>query len=171
MLLHRRESLDPYIADDECSDPLKRQTMSTLEVSSDSFFNSLPVQTHEDGSHSGDSPDNVRPGEELTTKPKRIACLICRKRKLRCDGIRPSCGNCSRLGHDCGYSDIRKKSGPRRGYVKELEARLRKTTYKLGGIVVYEKQIKLSINSERKMMGQRARRMASSQEAIVLKQS
>jgi hypothetical protein len=33
-------------------------------------------------------------------RPKRIACVVCRKRKLRCDGTKPSCGTCSRLGHD-----------------------------------------------------------------------
>ncbi|KAJ6163079.1 hypothetical protein N7497_003058 [Penicillium chrysogenum] len=45
-------------------------------------------------------------------------------RKLRCDGRRPSCGTCSRLGHECSYDEVRKKSGPKRGYVKQLEARL-----------------------------------------------
>lgn len=55
---------------------------------------------------------------------KRIACVVCRRRKLRCDGKRPSCGTCSRLGHECAYDEVRKKSGPKRGYVKQLEARL-----------------------------------------------
>lgn len=57
-------------------------------------------------------------------RPKRIACVVCRRRKLRCDGKRPSCGTCSRLGHECAYDEVRKKSGPKRGYVKQLEARL-----------------------------------------------
>lgn len=57
-------------------------------------------------------------------RPKRIACIVCRRRKLKCDSQRPSCGSCSRLGHDCAYDEVRKKSGPKRGYVKQLEARL-----------------------------------------------
>ncbi|GKZ29058.1 hypothetical protein AbraIFM66950_002795 [Aspergillus brasiliensis] len=57
-------------------------------------------------------------------RPKRIACVLCRRRKLRCDGKRPSCGTCSRLGHECIFDEVRKKSGPKRGYVKQLEARL-----------------------------------------------
>ena len=32
---------------------------------------------------------------------------------------------CKRLSHDCAYDEVRKKSGPKRGYVKLLEARLR----------------------------------------------
>ncbi|TGJ80007.1 hypothetical protein E0Z10_g8758 [Xylaria hypoxylon] len=58
-------------------------------------------------------------------KPKRLACMICRKRKLRCDGLKPSCSTCTRLGHSCAYDEVRKKSGPKRGYVKALEERLK----------------------------------------------
>lgn len=29
------------------------------------------------------------------------------------------------MSHDCAYDEVRKKSGPKRGYVKLLEARLR----------------------------------------------
>lgn len=57
-------------------------------------------------------------------KPKRLACMICRRRKLKCDGVRPSCSTCSRLGHTCAYDEVRRKSGPKRGYVKALEERL-----------------------------------------------
>jgi hypothetical protein len=50
--------------------------------------------------------------------------MVCRKRKLRCDGGVPACGTCARLGHDCEYKENRRRSGPKRGYVKTLEARL-----------------------------------------------
>ena len=66
-----------------------------------------------EGSHSANMP-----------KPKRLACMICRRRKLKCDGVRPSCSTCSRLGHTCAYDEVRRKSGPKRGYVKALEERL-----------------------------------------------
>lgn len=62
-------------------------------------------------------------------KPKRLACMICRKRKLRCDGNRPRCSTCTRLGHDCAYDEVRRKSGPKRGYVKALEERLSTTSF------------------------------------------
>jgi Fungal Zn(2)-Cys(6) binuclear cluster domain len=80
---------------------------------------------------SGSSPEDTVPTTEAAhtteaaARAKRIACVICRKRKLKCDGQRPACGTCSRLGHRCGYDEIRRKSGPKRGYVKELEARLK----------------------------------------------
>ncbi|KAK3906203.1 hypothetical protein C8A05DRAFT_12047 [Staphylotrichum tortipilum] len=64
-------------------------------------------------------------GNSSVPKPKRLACMICRKRKLKCDGIKPSCSTCSRLGHTCAYDEVRRKSGPKRGYVKALEERLK----------------------------------------------
>ncbi|KAK1828247.1 hypothetical protein QBC39DRAFT_157452 [Podospora conica] len=75
-----------------------------------------PEQTGETGAARGNSS---------VPKPKRLACMICRKRKLKCDGIKPSCSTCSRLGHTCAYDEVRRKSGPKRGYVKALEERLK----------------------------------------------
>lgn len=76
------------------------------------------------GQIAGSGPTQNEEENGQVPRPKRIACVICRKRKLRCDGKRPSCGTCSRLGHDCAYDEVRRKSGPKRGYVKQLEARL-----------------------------------------------
>lgn len=77
----------------------------------------------------GDASNSQNP------KLKRIACIICRRRKLKCDGARPTCSTCARLKHNCGYDETRKKSGPKRGYVKELEKRLKQieTQLETGG--------------------------------------
>jgi hypothetical protein len=97
------------------------------ESPDDSFFNDLSQSA--DAAEARPSPQRAQSQEaqrdELTSKQKRIACILCRKRKLRCDGTRPSCGTCKRLSHDCAYDEVRKKSGPKRGYVKLLEQRLR----------------------------------------------
>ncbi|ORY42981.1 fungal-specific transcription factor domain-domain-containing protein [Leucosporidium creatinivorum] len=37
--------------------------------------------------------------------PRGSACSVCRRRKLRCDGTRPRCGSCARLGHSCTWGD------------------------------------------------------------------
>ena len=87
----------------------------------------------DDGNESGgleQQPDNIVP------KTKRIACVICRKRKLKCDGTKPSCSTCTRLNHNCAYDEVRKKSGPKRGYVKALEERL-STCYLLDNLQTY----------------------------------
>jgi hypothetical protein len=96
----------------------------------DSFFNDLSQQPEpnqkdsQEGEKEGEK-DALGDSNESQPRAKRIACVLCRKRKLRCDGARPKCGTCSRLSHDCGYDEARKKSGPKRGYVKLLEQRLR----------------------------------------------
>jgi len=35
---------------------------------------------------------------------RRIACDVCRERKIRCDRGQPQCGRCGRLGHRCRYT-------------------------------------------------------------------
>lgn len=55
---------------------------------------------------------------------KKISCDLCRKRKLKCDGVRGGCSTCTKLGKPCVYNEVRRKSGPKRGYVKTLEARI-----------------------------------------------
>jgi hypothetical protein len=96
----------------------------------ESFFNDLSRQPSDANENQDGSPQNTRTNsqegqkDDAANKQKRIACVLCRKRKLRCDGARPTCGTCKRLAHDCAYDEVRKKSGPKRGYVKLLEARL-----------------------------------------------
>lgn len=105
-------------------------------------FNDLsqPLSNGANGSSERRDSDNGQ-----APKAKRCsACTLCRKRKLKCDGARPACSTCSRLQHSCSYDEVRKKSGmflvigiyrtpilitsccvgPKRGYVKLLEARL-----------------------------------------------
>ena len=94
----------------------------------DGYFNDLSRQPRmSNDSSTSPSEQNGTIGtydQSELPKTKRIACVICRKRKLKCDGNRPKCATCARLGHSCAYDEVRKKSGPKRGYVKELEARL-----------------------------------------------
>ena len=93
----------------------------------DDYFNS-PIQPSGGDSRNAGTTNigqASNPANGAIPKEKRIACILCRKRKLKCDSNKPSCGTCRRLGHDCEYSEERKKSGPKRGYVKLLEQRLK----------------------------------------------
>lgn len=94
----------------------------------DGYFNDLSRQPRfesQDSTSPLEHNGTDAPGEDTgAAKPKRIACVVCRKRKLRCDGNKPKCATCARLGHNCAYDEVRRKSGPKRGYVKDLEARL-----------------------------------------------
>lgn len=82
------------------------------------------VTVHMNGDNGLVNSTSHPPNNSDVPKTKRLACMICRKRKLRCDGNRPRCATCTRLGHECAYDEVRRKSGPKRGYVKALEERL-----------------------------------------------
>lgn len=46
--------------------------------------------------------------------------------KIKCDGVKPTCGKCERFRQECTYTDVVKKRGPRQGHIDLLEQRLRK---------------------------------------------
>ncbi|KAH7132164.1 transcriptional activator protein-like protein acu-15 [Dendryphion nanum] len=53
------------------------------------------------------------------------ACDRCRSKKIRCDGIRPSCTQCSNVGFECKTSDKLSRRAFPRGYTESLEERVR----------------------------------------------
>lgn len=131
--MHRhplRRSSQPY-RNNSSDDGIMSSNSSTPP---DDYFNDLSRQngptgtkrarTNDDESDSRNGKDANAGDTNQIPKPKRIACIICRKRKLKCDGTKPSCSTCTRLNHNCSYDEVRRKSGPKRGYVKALEERL-----------------------------------------------
>ncbi|OJA18432.1 hypothetical protein AZE42_11594 [Rhizopogon vesiculosus] len=57
-------------------------------------------------------PSNSPSSQSLSALQRGKACIACRRRKVRCDGVRPTCGQCIR-GHrpeDCEYTDGHVKS-------------------------------------------------------------
>lgn len=58
------------------------------------------------------------------------ACEPCRQRKIKCDGLRPSCGQCAYHNHRCSYEDVKrvrdqKRLGTLAKRVEAYEALLR----------------------------------------------
>jgi hypothetical protein len=48
--------------------------------------------------------DPFTPGRRRSAR----ACEPCRQRKIKCDGIRPSCGQCAYHNHSCSYEDVKR---------------------------------------------------------------
>ncbi|KAI0088372.1 hypothetical protein BDY19DRAFT_195083 [Irpex rosettiformis] len=46
--------------------------------------------------------------EDIPRTPRRtpMACQFCRGRKLKCDGLKPSCSNCNRRSLPCQYVPV-----------------------------------------------------------------
>lgn len=53
------------------------------------------------------------------------ACDRCRSKKIRCDGVRPTCSQCSTVGFECRTSDKLSRRAFPRGYTESLEERVR----------------------------------------------
>ncbi|KJK81384.1 hypothetical protein H634G_03403 [Metarhizium anisopliae BRIP 53293] len=62
-----------------------------------------------------------------------LACEECRRRKARCDRVRPRCGICAESGRTCVVVDKRSQRGPRKGQLKDLRSRLMLLEQRLGG--------------------------------------
>ena len=62
-----------------------------------------------------------------TSSQSRIAqaCDRCRSKKIRCDGIRPTCSQCANVGFECKTSDKLSRRAFPRGYTESLEERVR----------------------------------------------
>ncbi|WVR05416.1 hypothetical protein IAU60_002431 [Kwoniella sp. DSM 27419] len=69
-----------------------------------------------DGSGSGSGGDGGDQNGNGTPsgKPKKLAlaCHFCRRRKLKCNGIRPRCDNCTKRNETCSWDDEVRRRGP-----------------------------------------------------------
>ncbi|KAF8506316.1 hypothetical protein JB92DRAFT_2815573, partial [Gautieria morchelliformis] len=61
-----------------------------------------------------DDSDRKRPRRNKVSKKTEVACDFCRGRKLKCDGCRPTCHNCSQRAKICRYQDGVRRRGPGR---------------------------------------------------------
>ncbi|KAF9324067.1 hypothetical protein BGZ91_003183 [Linnemannia elongata] len=89
--------------------------------------------------------------EQLDAKRRRVsrACDTCRRKKVRCDGIQPSCTNCTTFGFQCTFNDSAKKRGPPKGYIEALENRLHRMENLLGGLVQNGDRSKIDLDNWR----------------------
>ncbi|KAK9764911.1 hypothetical protein K7432_007187 [Basidiobolus ranarum] len=73
-----------------------------------------------------ENPPSSTHGSTLKKPRATRACDICRKKKVKCDSLKPSCTNCTMFGYACTYLDKPKKRGPQASNPKTLEVRLKR---------------------------------------------
>lgn len=64
--------------------------------------------------------------EQPLRRKVTLACMVCRKKKVKCNGVQPACSRCQTMGLQCQYSDPPKKRGPPKGYVEVINSRARR---------------------------------------------
>ena len=72
------------------------------------------------------------PWSELKTKAGKerkrlpLACIACRRKKIRCSGEKPACKHCQRSRVPCVYKVTTRKAAPRTDYMAMLDRRLKR---------------------------------------------
>ncbi|TVY56061.1 Citrinin biosynthesis transcriptional activator mrl3 [Lachnellula cervina] len=95
------------------------------DLESDAYSTAPAAQASSSEAQTGKSqPSEASSATGARGQEKTISCVSCRRRKLRCDRIKPQCGTCSRLRHKCEYPERRRNLGSKRRNMKELEERL-----------------------------------------------
>jgi hypothetical protein len=78
---------------------------------------------------------------ELKTKAGKdrkrlpLACIACRRKKIRCSGEKPSCKHCLRSRIPCVYKVTSRKAAPRTDYMAMLDKRLKRMEERIIKIV------------------------------------
>ncbi|EOD49146.1 putative c6 transcription factor protein [Neofusicoccum parvum UCRNP2] len=77
-------------------------------------------------------PDHPPPWSEMKTKAGKerkrlpLACIACRRKKIRCSGEKPACKHCLRSRIPCVYKVTTRKAAPRTDYMAMLDKRLKR---------------------------------------------
>ncbi|KAF1985320.1 hypothetical protein K402DRAFT_334772 [Aulographum hederae CBS 113979] len=83
-------------------------------------------------SANADKQDNAPVWSELKTKAGKdrkrlpLACIACRRKKIRCSGEKPTCKHCVRARIPCVYKITSRKATPRTDYMAMLDKRLKR---------------------------------------------
>jgi hypothetical protein len=113
-----------------------RQGTHPLEDSTSDEFGlstNVPGEGIDLGSKPRESKSEIAPAwSELKTKAGKerkrlpLACIVCRRKKIRCSGEKPSCKHCMRSRIPCVYKVTTRKAAPRTDYMAMLDKRLKR---------------------------------------------
>jgi hypothetical protein len=84
------------------------------------------------------------PWSELRTKAGKerkrlpLACIACRRKKIRCSGEKPACKHCLKSRIPCVYKITTRKAAPRTDYMAMLDKRLKRMEERIIKIVPKE---------------------------------
>lgn len=93
-----------------------------------------------------DKSDQTPAWSELKTKAGKerkrlpLACIACRRKKIRCSGEKPACKHCLRSRIPCVYKVTTRKAAPRTDYMAMLDKRLKRMEERIIKIVPKSEQ-------------------------------
>lgn len=104
-------------------------------------------QAGDDAGRANDGQGGLIPSwSELKTKAGKerkrlpLACIACRRKKIRCSGEKPACKHCLRSRIPCVYKVTTRKAAPRTDYMAMLDKRLKRMEERVIKIIPKEEQ-------------------------------
>jgi hypothetical protein len=91
-----------------------------------------------DGSQAPWSELRTKAGKERKRLP--LACIACRRKKIRCSGEKPACKHCLRSRIPCVYKITTRKAAPRTDYMAMLDKRLKRMEERVIRLIPKESQ-------------------------------
>ena len=81
----------------------------------------MPTSVNRDHSTLSNTGNGVSKNPKLKHFRKTQACDRCRLKKIKCDGLKPSCSNCAKIKFNCTFGDKLARRGLPKGYTESLE--------------------------------------------------
>ncbi|KAM3415594.1 hypothetical protein BST61_g9115 [Cercospora zeina] len=139
---------DSYAGSDTTSpDGPRTHTTSKDDSAHDSQFGGENAQGPGGTGTADDSIAGYPPAwSELKTKAGKerkrlpLACIACRRKKIRCSGEKPACKHCLRSRIPCVYKVTTRKAAPRTDYMAMLDKRLKRMEDRVIKIIPKEDQ-------------------------------
>lgn len=101
---------------------------------------------HGQGQSQDQEDGRPKPWTELKTKAGKerkrlpLACIVCRRKKIRCSGEKPACKHCFRSRIPCVYKVTTRKAAPRTDYMAMLDKRLKRMEERVIKIIPKEER-------------------------------
>lgn len=107
----------------------------------------IPLDAADHAHSSRDPKSDITPAwTDLKTKAGKerkrlpLACIVCRRKKIRCSGEKPACKHCLRARIPCVYKVTTRKAAPRTDYMAMLDKRLKRMEDRILKIVPKSEQ-------------------------------
>ncbi len=139
ILQMRHASASSIAADDQTTSQRKlslgqAKAAATQSPSNDTTIHHASPGSNRNGKQGSDEEHNREPPpwSELKTKAGKerkrlpLACVSCRRKKIRCSGEKPACKHCTRSRTPCVYKVTTRKATPRTDYMTMLDKRLKR---------------------------------------------
>lgn len=117
----------------------------TIANSNNELFNESALGGEDEAGKPDDS-QAIPAWSELKTKAGKerkrlpLACIACRRKKIRCSGEKPACKHCLRSRIPCVYKVTTRKAAPRTDYMAMLDKRLKRMEDRVIRIIPKEDQ-------------------------------